>query len=219
MRFPASGGGDFQPCAEGTHVAVCNMIVDLGTQPGSALYPEPKPKVYFRFEIPSERIEYVKDGQDMEGPRVVGQEYTASMNAKSNLRRDIEAWRGTKFKDDGDAESYDIATLLGKPCLVSVVHKTNAKGTFANIGAIMALPKGTVAPKAENIPFLYETGNDAAYAKLPAWLQKKVDGQLSATPAPSTAARSSSDPDDAAAAQQAATRKPPQDDPNDEIPF
>lgn len=177
MKFQAKGGSDFTPVAEGTHIAVCDMIVYLGLQAGSPLYPDAKHKVYVRWQIPSERVEYEKDGVKQEGPRVVGQEYTASMHEKARLRKDVETWRGKKFATDGEAEGYDINVLLGKACMLNVVHKTTPRGTFANVGAVMALPKGTKAPPAENGTVLHDLDHDN-YDKLPQWLKTKVDNQL-----------------------------------------
>lgn len=175
MKFPASGGGDFDPLAEGVHIGVCDMIVDLGVQPGRGAF-GPKHEVYIRWQVPAERVTYTKDGKELEGPRVVGQSYTASMSPKANLRKIIEAWFGKKFPGDKEAEDFDIAKLLGRACQVQVAHSKDGK--YANVVSVMALPKGLPAPAVENGTLLYDTEHDATYAKLPQWLQKKVDGQI-----------------------------------------
>lgn len=218
MKFAARGGSDFTPVPEGTHIAVCDMIVYLGLQPGSPQYPDAKHKVYVRWQISSERVEYEKDGVKQEGPRVAGQEYTASMHEKARLRKDVETWRGKKFANDGEAEAYDINVLLGKACMLNVVHKTTARGTFANVCAVMALPKGTKAPAAENGTVLHDTDTDN-YEKLPQWLKTKVDNQLGDDKPAKRHELGSIDADEVAAAQHAATRKPVGPDPDDDIPF
>ena len=45
MTFSAGGGGDFKRLEPGTHPAVCDMVVLMGYQPGSAQFPKPKLKV------------------------------------------------------------------------------------------------------------------------------------------------------------------------------
>ena len=100
LKFSNKGGGDFKGLSAGTYVSVCNAVVDLGIQPGSPMYPDPKHKVWIRFEVPDERIEYERDGKKLEGPRVISKEYTASMHEKANLRKDLENWRGKAFTDD-----------------------------------------------------------------------------------------------------------------------
>lgn len=175
MKFPASGGGDFDPLAEGVHIGVLDMIVDLGVQPPRGVY-GPKHEVYFRWQVPAERIEYTKDGKTLEGPRVVGQSYTASMSPKANLRKMIENFRGRKFANDGEAEAYDIEKLLGHACQIQVTHSKDGK--YANVVGVMALPKGMAEPSVENGTLFYDTANDSTYAKLPQWLRDKIDTQL-----------------------------------------
>lgn len=179
MNFPSKGGGgDFKPLPAGSHFAVCDMIVDLGIQPGSAMYPTPKRKIYMRYEVPAERIEYTdKAGQKKEGPRVIGKEYTASMHENANLRIDLESWRGLAFTDD-QAEVFDISATLGKAAMLSVVHTNKGGKVYANIAGISGLPKGTTAPVAENELVLYSADHPENFAKLPEWLQKKVNEQL-----------------------------------------
>ena len=180
MKFPvSSSSGDFEPVAAGSHIAVCDMVVYLGIQPGSGLYPAPKPQLFIRFEIPAERIEYEKDGKKITGPAVIGKTYTASMNEKANLRHDLESWRGKQFSDE-EAGDFDVAAILGKPCMISVIHKQKGDKTYANIGNIGSLPKG-ISPKtivAEQTPIYYGEDNIDAYQKLPEWLRKKIDGQI-----------------------------------------
>ncbi len=171
IKAQAKGGIDFEPLAEGTHFAVCDMIVDLGMQPGSQLFPKPRHQIYFRWQVPGERIDVNGESK----PRVVGGTYTASMNEKANLRKVVEGWRGTKFKSDQESEQYDLISLLGKPCMVTVVHSKDGK--YANVASVAALPKGTPAPKLEGEAIQHDTDVDS-YAKLPKWLQTKLDGQI-----------------------------------------
>ena len=113
----------------------------------------PKQKVYFRFELPNERIEYTKDGVLKEGPQTIGTFHTASMNKKALMRAMLENWRGRKFTDD-EAADFDIRNVLGRACLINVVEDTKDGKTYSNIANVMPLPKGTPAPVAEN-PLLY----------------------------------------------------------------
>lgn len=186
MTFSSKGGGtDFTPLPAGSHFAVCDMIVDLGVQPGSDRYPTPKHKIYMRHQVPSERIEYTdkKSGQKKEGPRVIGKEYTASMHENANLRIDLEGWRSRAFTDD-EADTFNITATLGKPSMLSVIHTKNGGKTNAKIASISGLPKGIAPPVAEGDLILFDPSNqskeeaDAVFAKLPEWLQKKVNGQL-----------------------------------------
>ena len=173
-----NGGGDFKRAPAGSHIAVCNLVADCGLQPGSAQFPNPKRKIYVRFEIPAERVTYEKDGKEVEGPLTIGSFYTASMNEKATLRKHLEGWRGKAFTDD-EAGQFDVAALLGKACMLSVVESEHGGKTYSNISGIGKLPKGMDAPKAEN-PLLY-FDNDSSRAdleKLPKWLREKIEGQI-----------------------------------------
>jgi hypothetical protein len=174
----SNGGGDFKRAPAGSHIAVCNLVADCGLQPGSQQYPSPKRKLYVRFEIPAERIEYEKDGQQVEGPLTIGSFYTASMNEKATLRKHLEGWRGKKFSDD-EAAAFDVSALLGKACMLSVVESESGGKTYSNIAGIGSMPKGVPAPKAEN-PLLYFDSESAPedLDSLPKWLREKIEGQL-----------------------------------------
>lgn len=184
MNFSAKGGGeDFKRVPAGTHLAVCNLVADVGVQPGSGMYPDPKHQIYVRWEIPGERTEYEKDGKKVEGPMTIGRFYTASMGSKSNLRKDLESWRNKAFTDE-EAEAFDVGSILGKACLLNVVNTEKGEKTYANVKGVSGLIKGMEAPRAEN-PLLYYADDDKRkYDELPKWLKDKIDGQIDATAHP-----------------------------------
>lgn len=176
-----AGGGDFDPVPAGTHIAVCDIVADLGMQPGSSLYPKPKPQVFIRFQLPNEQIEYERDGKKLTGPRVIGNTYTASMGEKANLRHALESWRGKAFTDT-EAEDFDVSSILGKACVINVTHKDKDGKVYANITGLGKLMKGvdpkTILPHPNTPPIYYGPDNPAAYAQLPEWLRKKIDEQI-----------------------------------------
>jgi hypothetical protein len=208
LNLPVGGGGgDFKRAPAGSHIAVCNLVADVGLQPGSQAFPSPKRKLYLRFEIPSERVEYEKDGKKVEGPLTIGSFYTASMNEKATLRKHLEGWRGKTFTDE-EAGQFDIAKLLGQPCMLSVIESEHAGKTYSNINGIGKIPKGVPVPAAENKLLYYAEDDQSGFDSLPKWLQEKIDGQL----APSKA--SESDVDD-----QRAQQRDGGDFVDDDIPF
>jgi hypothetical protein len=193
LTFKArAGSGDFTPIPSGSHVAICDIVADLGLQPGSALYPAPKQQVYIRFQIPAERVQFEKDGKKIDGPAVIGQAFTASMNEKATLRKHLQGWRGKQFTDE-EAEKFDVAGVLGKGCMLSVVHNVKGDKVYANIGSISALPKGVKAPIPESEPLYYAKDDMRCYAQLPEWLRTKIDNQLLKQPQPNPAAASGPD--------------------------
>lgn len=208
MKFKATGGGeDFKRCPAGSHLAVCNMVADVGLQPGSRMYPNPKHKIYVRFEVPAERVEYEKDGKKIEGPITIGTYYTASMSEKATLRKHLEGWRSKKFTD-AEAEDFDVSAILGKACMLSVVETESDGKTYSNIANIGAVPKGLPPMQAENPLLYYAADDEKQFNKLPEWLQKKIGEQLKPTTKEGT---------DDAAAKQYASQHDSFDDPD--IPF
>lgn len=180
MKFPAKGGEDFAPVQSGNHVGICNAVVDLGVQPGSGQYPDPKHQVYIRFELPTERIKYQKDGKEIEGPMSIGRTFTASMSTKANLRKFVESWRGASFTD-AQAEDFDFRKLIGQRCLLNVTHRVSNEKVYANIANATPLPRGMTSTQPQHNPSLFydlATPDQAAFELLPEWLRKKISERL-----------------------------------------
>ena len=182
LKYPTSAGaGDFTPVPAGTHIAVCNIVADIGIQPGSQAYPKPRQQVYVRFELPNERAEFEKDGKKQVGPAVIGKTYTASMNEKATLRAHLESWRGRAFTDE-EASEFDVAGILGKACVLSVTHTMKDGKTYANITGVGKAMKGSEKIIPEISPVYYGPDNTATYKQLTPYLQKKIDEQIRPEP-------------------------------------
>lgn len=160
MKASSGGGGDFELAPAGNHPAVLVGIIDLGTQEqryGNEI--ERAHKVMLVWELTTEKK---SDG----GNFIVARDYTLSFNSKANLRLMVEKWRGAQFKDD---EGFDISKLLGKPCLLSVVHgKSNSGKDFAKVDGATAVPKGMSVPSATKPTICWEMGNPLD--EVPPWV-------------------------------------------------
>lgn len=181
MKFPAKSTAEFEIVPAGNHVAICNAVVDLGLQPGSGIYPDPKHQVYLRWELPTERIKYQRDGKEIEGPMSIGRTFTASMSEKANLRKLIESWFGKKFPNDESAANFDCSHLLGRACLLNVTHTEKGQKTYANVANATPIPKGMTAEYPQHnasLLFSLESPDQLAYDALPEWLRKKIDERL-----------------------------------------
>jgi hypothetical protein len=177
-NLPVKSSVQFELVPAGTHIAICDMIVHLGVQPGYGAF-KPKPKVYLRFQLPNKRFEYEKDGKKVVGPRLIGQDYTASMSEKANLRHLLASWRGREFTDD-EAAKFDIGKALGRPAMIMVMHAKKKDRTYANISGIGPLPDG-INPKTiicEGTPLLYTPDHTSTYQLLPEWIRDKIDHQI-----------------------------------------
>lgn len=156
-------GGDYEKCPIGAHPGWCISVIDLGTQ-NSPVYGA-KRKVWIMFETPGQRM---SDGR----PFGVSSFYTASLNEKSNLRHDLESWRGRAFSKQ-ELEGFDLKNILGKSCLINVIH--NEKGKV-EISGIMPLPKGiTIGARTnELISFDMSADGEEVLQKLPEGIQKLI---------------------------------------------
>jgi hypothetical protein len=134
---------DFVPPPAGTHLAVCYRFIDLGTQEtefnGQKKHQH---KVLMGWELPDELME---DGK----PFVTQKRYTWSMSEKANLRADLESWRGRAFEEQ-DFGTFNIKNVLGKSCVLTIVHETKNGKTYANIAAVGKPMKGMSAPQPVN---------------------------------------------------------------------
>lgn len=201
-----SGGGDFKLVPAGAHVAICDQVVDLGIQPGG-MY-DPKQKVYLRWQIPGERVKWTKDGQEHEGPAIIGRTFTLSLSEKGYLRPILESWRGRPFTP-AELKGFDVKNVLGVPCMVQVTHETATSGkTYANVVAVMSMPKGVAKPELNGEALHYSTDHPAqsVFDKLSPWIREKINARLSPEDAIHKMAESETD-------------DPGYDKADDEVPF
>lgn len=172
----AGEGKQFDPVPAGNHVARCYQMVEIGTE--EAEFQGEKKNVHrvrITWELPNEKK--VFNPEKGEQPYSVSKDYTLSMHEKATLRHDLQSWRGRAFTDE-EAVAFDITKLLGKPCLLNIIHRTAQNGnTYANIAGVTAVPKGTIVPDQINPTFLlsYEDWDDAKFASLPDWLKQRIE--------------------------------------------
>lgn len=178
MPKATNKGGDFAPIPSGIHHAVCYSIIDLGTQPSQMF--APSRKVLIIWELPFERADFKneKTGAIENKPRVISKEYTLSTGAKSNLRKDLESWRGKPFTTE-EANCFEVGVLAEKNCQVNVAHKPSKDGTktYANVISIVPLGKGQKPVKPENKVLVWdlpESGVITFPDNMPEWVQNKI---------------------------------------------
>jgi hypothetical protein len=131
-------GTNYTPAPQGTHAAVCVDVVDLGiietTYSG-------KTKKQYKIKIVWQIDETRGDGK----PFIVSKRYTNSLHEKASMRKDLESWRGRPF-EEAELEQFDLEVLLSVGAMVNVIHNVKDGSTYANVAAVMKLPKGVAAP-------------------------------------------------------------------------
>jgi len=117
---------EYPLCPDGLHAAVLVDAVDLGKQesPWGA-----KHKLSLVFETQT---------LDEEGkPFILAKRYNWSLHEKSNLRKDLERFRGLKFTLEELTEGVDLEAYIGMSCQVLVVHNETEDRVFANIESVL----------------------------------------------------------------------------------
>jgi hypothetical protein len=158
----------------GTHIATCYSMIHIGTveweYQGEKKWSN---KVRFTFELPNE----MRDFGGEQKPMVISKEYTLSLHEKSNLRKDLESWKGASLTAE-DMRSFDITQLLSKSAMLSIIHKTSKGGNeFAQIGNVSAPMNGMEIPKQINETFIfnYEDNFNQEWLDIqPQWIQEQI---------------------------------------------
>jgi hypothetical protein len=156
-----SSSDKFVGVSTGVHKARCVRMIDLGTQrseyQGEVSW---KRQILVSWEVPSELS---NSGE----PLLISKFYTLSLHEKSNLGKDLTAWRGRAFTEL-EKQQFDITALLGVPCMLNVVEGRNGN---TKVGSVMPLPKNdTLEPQFhESLQFSiddFENGTNEAFMAL-----------------------------------------------------
>jgi hypothetical protein len=195
----------FEMLPAGTHLAICNRVVDLGTQEtafGS------KHQIMLSWETAEEKM---SDGR----PFAISRRYVLSTDRRSNFRADLEAMLRRSLTSE-DFGKLDLGTLLGLAALLQVKHEVRETRTFVNITGVMAPPKGTPARLSANgaICFSFEPFDKHAFEALPTWTQDVIRR----SPEYLTATRANTGPGSTAQRLRAALGQH-KDLPQDAVPF
>lgn len=176
MIVAKSNGTTFELVPSGNHVARCYSMVEIGTVTEDYMgTPKSLHKVRVSWELPFKKK--VFNPEKGEQPFSVHKEYTLSMHEKSNLRHDLESWRGKGFTDQ-EAKGFDITKLLGKPCMLNIIHSMSRSGKeYAQISSITPIPEGMTCPAQINETFVlsYSEWDQNKFDSLPEWIRKKME--------------------------------------------
>jgi hypothetical protein len=175
MKAPKTEGKKFEPVPAGNHVARVYRIIQIGTITEQYQGEDKEMnKVMVGFELPNE-TKVFKEGEAAQ-PYVISREYTFSMNEKANLRKMVEGLLGVVLTDE-EAEAFDLTDILGKACLLNVVHKKSATGNvYALIQGASPIPKGMEVPAAVNNRQVldYESWDQETFDSLSDFLKEKI---------------------------------------------
>jgi hypothetical protein len=179
----------------GQYIARCYRVIDLGTQETTWNgKPKLQHKVLISFELLDE-FQKMADGR----PFSIHTRYTVSTSEKALLRHDLESWRGQPFTEE-EVRSFQIAKVLGKYSYVNIIHNKSKNGeqTYANIAAIMPLPKNMPRPDPVNEDVVYDLDdrNPAVFELFSDNLKALIMASKEWSQTPASADAPTNDPDD-----------------------
>lgn len=167
---------EFKLVPAGTHLARCYQFIHIGHIPNT--YPGSTSaiinKIRLTWELPEE-LTVFKEGEDAK-PFSVSQDFTLSMNEKATLRKMVQSWMGKTLTDD-EAAVFDAESLVGEPCLLTIIHKEGKDGKkYANVQNITKLPAKMVCPESVNALKIinWQDMTKEVFGSLPEFIQKKM---------------------------------------------
>jgi hypothetical protein len=159
-------GGDFELPPSGTHPAILVALIDLGTHTSTFDPTKTRHKILLIWELTAE--------SDSKGINfLVCQDYTWSLNSKAALREVVKGFRG---KDLADGEEYDLAAMLGQPCMINLSEGVSGKGkTFIEVSSVSPPMRGLTVPPASYPPYgfvLSMINSTLDNLEIPEWVPK-----------------------------------------------
>lgn len=165
-----NGGQVIEKLENGVYTAVSSAIIDLGLQKNEQ-FKKIQRKFMMIWTIIGEEIEINGEKQ----PRTISKEYSFSLNEKSTLRKDLQAWRGKPFSEE-ELQGFNILAVLNKACQLQIILEEKNNKKYNNIAGIMSLPKGSNVPILEDT-YYFDMENAETwenYCKIPNWIQEKI---------------------------------------------
>lgn len=170
-----------EPIPAGNYRARCYQMIQIGTVM-ELINGEQKllNKVRIGWELPTEKKVFKEENGEQ--PYVISEEYTLSLNEKSNLRKMLASWRGKDFSEE-EAKSFDITKLLGVQCMLNVIHRASKKDAtrvYEKIGSVSSVPKGMNVPDQINPTTVlsYDNFDWSVYDSLPDFIKDKIKTSL-----------------------------------------
>lgn len=158
----------FDVIASGTYKAICHSVVDVGVSE----YPTfgELHVIYFGFEIPTERVRYVRGGLLLDSPLSVWKCYESDLSEGTSLREHLQKWSGIPTKEFGEAmrrDQFDIFDLIGTPCELTILHTPFEEPTFPFLPITDINPSATPTNQ-EMISVKISPENERQFDELPA---------------------------------------------------
>lgn len=170
MIAKETGNLSIEKLEAGVYRGISSMLIDLGLQE-SEKFEKTQRKMILVWNIVDEYIEI--NGEKL--PRTITKEYGFSLGEKSNLRKDLQAWRGKPFTEE-ELQGFNLLNILNKPCQLQIILEEKNGKKYNNIASIMALGKGMQFNELEETSYLdlEEEETFVNWGSVPRWIQEKI---------------------------------------------
>jgi len=199
-----NSGGERTLTPAGNFSARCYSMVHMGTIEEEIMGQKKHlNKVRITWELPTEKKVFKEENGEQ--PFSISKEFTLSLHEKATLRKFLESWRGKGFTEE-ESKKFNIAKLIGIPCLLNIIHKVSKSGNiYADIASVSLMPKGMSCPEQINEPVIFTINQPdwGIFEKFPDFLKDKIKSsqEYNAIQAPSD------------------NEAPFEPDPSDDLPF
>ena len=159
------------------YTARCYGVIITGTS-FNQQFGNTQTKVTFLWELPSELINFEKDGETVTMPRSISKSFTLSMNERATLRKNLESWIDRAFTPEELKQGVDISKFCGSACRLAVGQGQKQDGAKYNtVDKVVRLKDGN-CPKLFNEKILFDITDEeqdlSEIDRLPAWIQDAV---------------------------------------------
>lgn len=172
LTVKAPDGGEFKQIEPGVYRAVCIGVIDLGTVFNKA-YSKNQHQILIIWELPDATIKI----EGVVVPIWKFKKFTASLSEKAELRKTLQAWRGSAFTGD-ELKGFQLDSILSACCQIAIVHEPAKDGSgkvYANISSIMPLPRGMAPFPSKTKPMLFDFEESSALPEgLPDWVVEQI---------------------------------------------
>ncbi len=169
----ASTGSNRPKVSEGSHEVMLVKVVDLGTQEGTGMYPEPKRKIEIMYEVMDQQAEFNWETK----PMALWEFAVPYVSTKkvTNYHKKLNALTGKSLTFE-EAQVIDFDDMLWTIYTAQVTYN----GDFANIDTLTKVSEKTKKAYADYIPmndmfvFSLENFDETKFNKLNEKKQAKI---------------------------------------------
>lgn len=174
--------------SDDTHLARIYGVIEQGVQETGYKDDQGNPKkvkkVMILYEISDD---LVKNGDKAGMPKVKNQSFSYGATDRSHFRTILLKAVEGRLLTEAETKSYPVASLIGKPLKIDIIHEKSPKDPtiiYDNIAGLSRIGKSDVVPGLVHEPVLLDLDDFDVeeYKKVPKWMKDKGMINLDSVP-------------------------------------